>query len=231
MNRTERTGLLYIYRPHPNDDPILPNSRVPPSFPMGGAPLFLTGGYPILPDGGYPSHWDWMGYPPSGLDGGTPIGTEWGYPPTHPSGLDGWGTPPPPVGTGWSLRRRTFLYAEVFTLERELYRYPVLKLPGTGLRPVAYQAIVAPFPGTLPRNLCVSCSHSHCYVLRSVHTDRPIFLYSISDPISERNGYRTQCNFHRKLNINWDWSSVSPPCMLHTTHLFIGIGKKIGRSV
>ena len=55
------------------------------------------------------------------------------------------------------------MYAEVFTLERELYRYPVLKLPGTGLRPVAYQAIVAPFPGTLPRNLCVSCSHSHCY--------------------------------------------------------------------
>ena len=53
------------------------------------------------------------------------------------------------------------------------------------------------------------------------------FLY----PISERNWYRTQCNFHWKLNLNRKRSSVSPPCMLHTTHLFIGIGKKIGLSV
>ena len=57
------------------------------------------------------------------------------------------------------------------------------------------------------------------------------FLYLTSDPISERKGYRAQCNFHQKLNLNRNWSSVSPPCMLHTTNLFIGIGKKIGRSV
>ena len=48
-----------------------------------------------------------------------------------------------------------------------------------------------------------------CCYGRSVHTDRPIFLF----PISERNAYRIQCNFHWTRNR----SSVSPPSMLHIT--------------
>ena len=59
------------------------------------------------------------------------------------------------------------------------------------------------------------------------------FSFSIPIPIffprSERNGYRTQWHFHQNLNLSQ--SSVSPSCMLHTTHLNIGIGKKIRPSV
>ena len=52
----------------------------------GGYPIFPDRGYPILPNRGYPVQ-DWIGVPPSGLDGGAlPVGLNRG---THPpSGLD-----------------------------------------------------------------------------------------------------------------------------------------------
>ena len=40
-----------------------------------------------------------------------------------------------------------------------------------------------------------------------------------------------QCNFHRNQNRNRNQISMNTFSLLHTSHLNIGIGKKIGRSV
>ena len=72
-------------------NPTLPDGGYP-ILPHEGVPILPDGGNPILPDEGvtpsflikdYPHlvDFDWMGYPPLGLDGVPPlVGTGWRYP-------------------------------------------------------------------------------------------------------------------------------------------------------
>ena len=94
-----------IYRPQLRGKVIIWHASVCLSVSpqMGGTPILPNGGTPSFPTWEYPIQ-DWMGVPPSGLDGGSPCQAWMGIPPT-PLGLDGGTlhqnldgvTPPPPL--------------------------------------------------------------------------------------------------------------------------------------
>ena len=85
----------------------------------------LDGVYPVRTGWRYPPtglpHWDWMVYPPPGLDGGAPLGldrvppirTEWGFPRL---GLDGTWAGYAADGVPLAVsRRRTFFVLKMFS--------------------------------------------------------------------------------------------------------------------